>query len=98
MDAGRQSGVRARCDEDPLREAMGKQKAEPASAGHDRASHGPSAEPAKSAGWASPRREGVTPSAVARTLARRVGDQRAQRILTPPDPGGGPPRALYPRL
>lgn len=66
---------------------MGKQRVKPTSTGYDRASHGTASAPAQAACGAAPQRKPSTPAAVSRTLARRVGDQRAQWVMAGPAPG-----------
>lgn len=77
---------------------MRKQKAERDSTGHDHASHGPATEPAPAARRAAPRHEPSTLTAMARALARRVGDHRARRALPGPRRGAAAGGALQPKL
>jgi hypothetical protein len=60
---------------------MAKVKAERTNAGPTRQAHTQAAEPARAGRWAAPHIEAAAPALAARALARRVGDQRARRIL-----------------
>ncbi|HET7461250.1 MAG TPA: DUF4157 domain-containing protein [Longimicrobium sp.] len=70
---------------------MAKLKAERMGAGRDRTSHAQAAKPSHAGRLAAPRGEAAAPATATRTLARRVGDQRARQAMvapTPPRPSG----------
>jgi hypothetical protein len=69
---------------------MGKVKAEAKSAGRDRQSNTKAAEPVQAGRWAAPRAEAAAPALASRTLARRLGDQRARQGMGAPPPARPP--------